>query len=105
MRTDFYVERFLPQHILVTAEARRSHVTRLENARQQEILELSVEMAIGASVPAKAVIAKCMRRHSTPHGIGALAIHRLIVDLDGAVLANSADDCPENGWIDRSPRS
>src|SRR5690606_19769178 len=55
MGTDDDIEMIVPKPVLVTGRAGLVLAAHLKNSRQQEVLELELEVAIGTDVPAKAV--------------------------------------------------
>jgi hypothetical protein len=70
MRADDDIEIVVPEPVPIAGLAGLALRTDVEDARQQEILELVLQVAIGPRVPAEAIIAEGMRRDPPPDGSG-----------------------------------
>ena len=90
MRADLDPEPLLPQRVLQRVRASVAHLADAENARQEEVLELVGDVAIGAHVPAKAVIAEGMGRDPPPYRSRPILAHRMIINIDRMMIAHRA---------------
>ena len=75
VRPDDDIEIVVPEPVPVARFPRLAFRADIEDARQQEVLELMLQVALSPRVPAKAIIAEGMRRDAPPDRVRPHLVH------------------------------
>ncbi|MPL79684.1 hypothetical protein SDC9_25568 [bioreactor metagenome] len=103
MRADDDIEIVVPEPVPLAGFPRFALPTDFEDARQEEVLELVLKVAIGPRVPAEPVIAEGVRRDPPPNGVRPHLVHRLVEDVDRGALAAGVENLAQHRDVDVPP--
>src|SRR5690606_3049057 len=78
--------------VVIRGRARQSMFSGFHASRENEVLELAVDVTEGTYMPAQSVIAESVGRNPPPLGGGFLSAHRLVANLDGMALPYGLED-------------